>query len=387
MLMGMQIYRLSALILCALLPACGGALCQTSSGNRAAAEKLHFDARQLMNSGRFAEAITLEERAVELDPDNASIHRGLTTIYEQLHRTKQALQEAARAAELEPNNAASHYNLGIVLSEIRQFPQAVNEYQKAIALGKNDLDTRRMLYQCMARTSRLKEAIAGLESMSRDFPKSKEVWLDLSDAYFIYGDGDGALEAAHRSAELDPHWYPAVRFQATVAAGTRRWGIALLLCKQLVEMDPKVADGYSLAASLFSQTDFQLGEWFLTQALQYQKNNAGLLTDLGKRYLKLATTSPPGAKSKVLTERDLHWLKLSEKALGAAVAAAPNDVVANYQLSRALCADRKTQEALPFIRKAYQLCPSDPGIKALYMRSNSADNDLAGLLRRWLHGS
>lgn len=387
MLKDMQMRRPILLIFCALGLQCGAAGGHEATPDRQEAERLHAEAKQLMQAGRLAEAVVKEESAVELAPENAAIHRGLTAIYEQLHRTRQALDEALTAVRLDPGNAASHYNLGLLLSENRQFVEAVKEFQRAIAAGKDDLDTRRSLYQSMARTEQLKEAVAGLERLTQEHPNSKECWLELSDAYRIYGDGDGATLAVQKAVDLDPTWYPGVRFQAIVASGTRHWTKALLLAKRLIEMDPRNSDGYTLATMLLSDRDYAVGQWTLKQALQYQRGDTDLLVDLGRRFHKLGTAAPPGVHSMKLTQQSLLWLQLAEQALRSAVDAHPKSADANYNLARVLTSERKPLEALTYAKRAYELKPSDPAIRAQYQRSSGAVNDLSGELKRWLHGT
>ena len=63
--------------------------------------------------GRYDEALTETQKAVELEPDNAKYHDNLGNIFYEMGRYDEALTETQRAVELEPENDEYQDNLKI----------------------------------------------------------------------------------------------------------------------------------------------------------------------------------------------------------------------------------------------------------------------------------
>ena len=381
-----MLIRLTALLLSSYVVAAGTAyvLASPSDGNSAAS--LQNKTVQLAKAGRYADALKVGEQAAELNPNNASLHRWLTVINTELHRTDAAAREAITALQLDPQNANSHYNLATLLEGSGQAKAAIAEYRQAISLGKNDIATYRGLYQCMAQTELLKESISGLEQMSKRSPDEAAVWLALSEAYLRYGDGDGALYAVQQAVKLAPNWYPALKCQALIELDTHRPAEARLTARKLITIDSQQEDGYRFMVRVCCQgsNDYNLAQWTTQQALSHQSNNPALLTYLAVQCIKPAIRDGKLAKNQA-PDRSLRWLALGERLLHAALETSSNNLTTNYQLARVLLLERKPWEALPCAKKAYELDPKNTEARALYLRATAATNDLAGELRRWLH--
>jgi len=88
-------------------------------------------------------ALSLQEYAVRLDPDDATLWANLGTI----RRTNGSLGAAAaaykRAIAIDPANALAHYNLGAVYDADKNYDAAIEEYRRALVLDPDLADPRK----------------------------------------------------------------------------------------------------------------------------------------------------------------------------------------------------------------------------------------------------
>src|SRR5271156_3397822 len=90
MLLVMRLHRLLVLSALALAQGADEPVVAAASTDEQAALRLHATAKELINSGKYADALAPELKASALDPDNASIHGALTAIYERTNRPADA---------------------------------------------------------------------------------------------------------------------------------------------------------------------------------------------------------------------------------------------------------------------------------------------------------
>jgi tetratricopeptide (TPR) repeat protein len=88
-------------------------------------------------------ALAVQEYAVRLDPNNATLWANLGTI----RRTNGSLGPAAvafkKAIAIDPANALAHYNLGAVYDADKNYDAAIDEYRRALVLDPELADPRK----------------------------------------------------------------------------------------------------------------------------------------------------------------------------------------------------------------------------------------------------
>lgn len=88
----------------------------------------------LENEGKYDEALSLYDQALELDSNNylAYKHRGTVNI--RMKNYDQAEREFAKAIDLAPNHASTYYNRGLMYYEMGEYDKSVSDYSRAIEL-------------------------------------------------------------------------------------------------------------------------------------------------------------------------------------------------------------------------------------------------------------
>lgn len=102
---------------------------------------------RLLAEGRFEEAITEFDAAIELDPDIALACTNRGVAHFQLGNFEQALADLDRAIDLDQRNPLWHARLGIVYAELGDPEQARRELETAHSLASDPL--KRTIEQIM----------------------------------------------------------------------------------------------------------------------------------------------------------------------------------------------------------------------------------------------
>jgi len=99
----------------------------------------HFNiGNALFKRGRLDEALAYYQKAVEIEPGDASAHFNIGNALFKRGRLDEAVAHFRKAVELEPDNAAAHNNLGYVLAKNGQLDEAIRQFHEALRL-KPDL--------------------------------------------------------------------------------------------------------------------------------------------------------------------------------------------------------------------------------------------------------
>ncbi len=88
----------------------------------------------LQATGRKSEALSANQTAVALSPQDAEAHNNLGNMLNELGRLEESALSCAKAIILEPDFAEAHYNLGNTLKELGRLEEALASYSQAIAL-------------------------------------------------------------------------------------------------------------------------------------------------------------------------------------------------------------------------------------------------------------
>jgi tetratricopeptide (TPR) repeat protein len=97
-------------------------------------EQVIDTARSAASGGRLDQARTAYERAIQLSPDSAFLHRELAGVERRQGNVDQAIQHFNRAIELDPSDAMALVALGDVYVDRQDYERADATYKRAAAL-------------------------------------------------------------------------------------------------------------------------------------------------------------------------------------------------------------------------------------------------------------
>jgi superkiller protein 3 len=137
----------------------------------------------LEERGEYREAIRAYEKALELAPDEAQAHLGLSSAYESLEEWEQAIAQAERAAEIAPEDANVLRNLGRLQCLSGDGTACMETLEKAVRLEPDNARGHYLLalaYQ--------QNAQGDLDSALREFGEALRIEPQLAIAHLAMGD-------------------------------------------------------------------------------------------------------------------------------------------------------------------------------------------------------
>jgi predicted Zn-dependent protease len=140
-------------------------------------------AKQLMASGRFADAVVMYEELVKAVPGNPGLLLNLGMAQHMAGRDREALAQFERVLRLQPNalpavmlGAASYMRVG-------EPGKAVPLLRKGLALSPGDKQGRQMLIDALFMLRRFEEAAGELEKAVAGHKTDARLWYGLGRAY------------------------------------------------------------------------------------------------------------------------------------------------------------------------------------------------------------
>ena len=111
-------------------------------------------------SGRKSEALSANQKSVEITPQDAEAHNNLGNTLKELGRLDEAEESLRQAIALNSDYAEAHNNLGIALKELGRLDEAEASLKQAIALKSDFAEAHYNLGNTLQELGRLHESIA-----------------------------------------------------------------------------------------------------------------------------------------------------------------------------------------------------------------------------------
>src|SRR5579859_4252992 len=134
-------------------------------------EDLHYNLGiAYARSGRTNEAIQEYEAALKIFPDYVAAHNNLGNLLLSLGRADDAVVHLRAALESTPDNAFAHNNLGSALARQHKYDEAALEFTEALRLDTNYFEARFNLASAHLALRKYDESITEFEALLREKP-------------------------------------------------------------------------------------------------------------------------------------------------------------------------------------------------------------------------
>lgn len=188
-----------------LISACGGF---TRGQLAAPANSQLILANSLLKNGRFDEAITLLDKAIESDKKNVGAYylRGLAKMLSL--RLRQAIPDFDKVIELAPNAAGIeqvYNNRGQLHYLSGNQEKALADFNKSISINPKYAAAYTGRGNVLSNKGELEKALADYDKAVELDSKSVAGYVGLASVYFEKGDLDNTLIALEKALELDPN--------------------------------------------------------------------------------------------------------------------------------------------------------------------------------------
>lgn len=154
--------------------------------------------------GKFQQSLTPNQKAVELDPEDAEAHVILGSTLQELLRIKGAEKSYRKAIALKPDLAAAHYCLGTALQALGRLEDSEISYRRSIDLNPNFAEAHVNLGIVLRNLGRSDEGETSFRKAIGLAPHLAEAHFNLGITFQEFGRLDDAEACFRKAIALKP---------------------------------------------------------------------------------------------------------------------------------------------------------------------------------------
>jgi len=205
----------------------------------------------LMDQEKFGDAISMYQKALELQPDLAVAHYNMGNALKKQGRIDEALTRYFKAVALEPNVAEPYYNMGNTFKDLGKTSEAVFCYRKAIELKPDYAEARCNLGLALQEKGDLAEALRHYEKTTQIMPNLIEVWYGMGNVLKEKGELEDAILCFQRVLRLRPDYSGAYNSMGNIFREQRRLEKAVFCYEKAIQLEPGNAAAHNNLGSVF----------------------------------------------------------------------------------------------------------------------------------------
>lgn len=224
----------------------------------------HFDALHLLGvvaaqTQDPRRAVKLIDKAIRIDPSNASAHCNKGTALQALKQWDAALACYGRAIALRPDYATAHCNQGIVLGELKRFTTALASYDRAIAVNPDLAEAYSNRGNVLAELGRPDEALESYGRAIAIHSDYAEAWFNQGNLLKKLGRFADALASYDRAIAIRPRYAEAHANRGGVLCELKEWDAAVTGYDRAIALKVDYAEAHYNRGNVLNDAG-QLGE-------------------------------------------------------------------------------------------------------------------------------
>jgi len=201
--------------------------------------KLIIQARNLVLSGNFDNAINLYTEYLRSNPKALDIHHELIQVYLRCKKFKEASLLLEQILNKNPYDENIHANLGNVLAELGENERAIYHLNKALEINKKLIDLNVSIAECYRRAKKYELGVERINKILLENSSSDSAYFVLGLIYRDKGEHLEAIEHFGKSIRINPK-NPNAHFQiAKMLLVANFYDIAELEVKKALKLIPK----------------------------------------------------------------------------------------------------------------------------------------------------
>jgi len=216
----------------------------------------HEEAICLLQLGRHEEAEASFKKALELEPDNASIWHDVSVFYTEQGRLGESLSCNQRSLELNPEESGYWDQRGYILNRLGNEKEAMGCFRRAFELDQTDENACTNVGVCLANRGELQEALDYQKLATTLAPAFPQAWLNKGGVHVALGQHEEALACFDKALALDPSLSKAWTAKGQTQSLLGQWTEALASVDGALALDPGLPEAWAIK----SQVQTQLGQ-------------------------------------------------------------------------------------------------------------------------------
>jgi tetratricopeptide (TPR) repeat protein len=232
--------------------------------------------------GQAAQARDFVEKALALQPLNASYHVNLAKILNSLGCPSEAEEHFREALRLDPINVDGHLGLGHMLRTQRRFDEASICFFDLVRLQPDDPDLHAIYGNVLQDVGRLRDAELHYREACRLKPDYPEVFNNLGNLLQMVGRPSEAEAYFRQALSLRPDFPEACNNLGNLLRECRRSSEAETYCREALRLRPDYAMAHNnLANALRECDDYETAEFHYREAIRLKPDYAEAHNNLG----------------------------------------------------------------------------------------------------------
>ncbi|TAM80999.1 MAG: tetratricopeptide repeat protein [Acidobacteria bacterium] len=215
-------------------------------------------ARELMASGRYDDAIPIYRALVKAVPGNAGLITNLGLAFHMAGHEQEAVAELTNALKLEPKDIPAHLYLGYAYLSLGEPAKAIPHLEIAVRADPSDGASRGNLAEALFAVKKFPEAAAQFEKLSQSDPGNPQVWYRLGICYQELS--QESFDDLQRTATGSSYWLALV---ADSRAKAMQLSSAFYLYRQAIARNPKMRGVHAALAAVYEKSGHS--DWAKTE--------------------------------------------------------------------------------------------------------------------------
>ena len=162
-----------------------------------------------VQTGYWANDLTLFQHALSVTTDNWMAHNNLGGVFSESGRTEEAISQFEEVLRIRPDHAEANYNLGLVMERAGRHAEAIEQYHRALKLRPDYAEAYYNLGNSLLHAGRPAEAIEPYERSLRLKPDDAQAQNNLGIALGRLGRTAEAIEHYNQALRINPNFEPA----------------------------------------------------------------------------------------------------------------------------------------------------------------------------------
>ena len=212
-------------------------------------------------TGKILKSLAANQKAKEINPQDADIHNNLGNVLKKLKKFDEAQNCYKQAILLKQNYAEAYYNLGNLLKELGKFDEAEKNYNQAIKHRPNFVQAFINLANLLKELHRFDEAEKNYNRAIKLGPNFAQTFNNLANLLKELGRFDEAEKNYNQAIKLRPNFAEAFNNLANLLRAQSKFDESLIKFKEALKINPELATAeaeiFFLEASIGDHSNFK----------------------------------------------------------------------------------------------------------------------------------
>ena len=188
-------------------------------------------------SERYANALSVLDRLIELEPNNIDGRLARARVLAWSGDTPEAIREAGQILDVQPDNADARAALALFQSWSGQLDQALRSYDELATIAPDHGAAQRQRAQLLAWAERYEQSLASFEALVEENPDDLEARVGLAQALGLSGDYDASLAQYDQVLERSPEDLRALVGRSTALGWAGRLADSEQAARRAIDVD------------------------------------------------------------------------------------------------------------------------------------------------------